>query len=141
MPRRTLLLLPVLTSLFAASCVSGASAPLTLPAASAERGGIGSDEIAAAVAQAPTVYDLILHRRHGLLFSRARQGSQSSASVFPVVDGPRVYVNGARLAGGVERLKQIRTESVLHIRYLSSIDATTRYGLGHQNGAILVTLR
>jgi hypothetical protein len=50
----------------------------------------------------------------------------------------RLYVDGIPSTLGLEALKTIPGEHVLEIRYLTPMDATTRYGTGHSNGAILV---
>jgi hypothetical protein len=52
-----------------------------------------------------------------------------------------VYVDGARMAGGLESLRQLRAENLTRMEFMSASDATTRYGTGHMGGAILVTTR
>lgn len=56
----------------------------------------------------------------------------SGASMEPVV-----YVDNIR-RGGVSTLNELFVSQVSEIRYLSSSEATTRYGTGHFGGAILV---
>ena len=58
---------------------------------------------------------------------RARNGSAT------------VVVNGQRT--NRDRLAQIPIGSVLRVRFMSAPDATTRFGTGFFNGAIVVTLR
>ncbi len=58
---------------------------------------------------------------------RARDGSTS------------VVVNGQRSSR--ERLSLIPLGSVVRVTYMSPSDATTRFGTGFFNGAIVVTLR
>ena len=60
-----------------------------------------------------------------------RRGSESDV---------QVYVDDTHL-GGQGELRTIRLSSVAVIRHLDGIQATARYGLGHDNGAILVTTR
>lgn len=68
-------------------------------------------------------------------FLRTRpSGSVRSQQPVPIV----VYVNGAR-RGGVEVLDQIQARAVVEIYWLSGNDATTRFGINHESGAILVT--
>lgn len=55
-------------------------------------------------------------------------------------DAVRVYVNGMR-RGGVRALEGIHPRDVAEIQHLSSREATARFGTGHPNGAILVTLK
>ncbi|MDQ6828779.1 MAG: carboxypeptidase-like regulatory domain-containing protein [Gemmatimonadota bacterium] len=52
---------------------------------------------------------------------------------------PLVYVNNARV-GHLAALHAIPASNVSEVRYLSPIDATQRFGIGHSSGAILVTL-
>jgi hypothetical protein len=48
-----------------------------------------------------------------------------------------VYLDGAQV-GGPEALRRISATDVRSILYLRAADATTRYGTGHEGGAILV---
>jgi hypothetical protein len=50
---------------------------------------------------------------------------------------PMVYLNNVRL-GSPEQLSTLSTDGISEVRWLSAIDATTRYGTGHSGGAILV---
>jgi hypothetical protein len=52
----------------------------------------------------------------------------------------QVYVDDNRF-GGPEALRTIRIASIAVIRHLDGIQATARYGRGHEGGAILVTTR
>jgi hypothetical protein len=49
-----------------------------------------------------------------------------------------VYLDGQRV-GGQEQLRGISTEITSGLRYVDGQEATTRWGPGHSNGAILVT--
>lgn len=55
-------------------------------------------------------------------------------------DSPVLYVDGARRSS-VNDLQSIRLNDVEQMEYMSSGDATTRYGTGHAGGAIMVTTR
>jgi hypothetical protein len=57
----------------------------------------------------------------------------------PVAD-VRVYRDDA-LAGGTDQLRSIDLASVKRIEWLSGLDATTRFGMNHSGGAILVYTR
>jgi hypothetical protein len=57
----------------------------------------------------------------------------------PVVS-VRVYRDGL-LAGGTDELRHVDLASVERIEWLSGLDATTRFGMGHGDGAILVSTR
>lgn len=52
---------------------------------------------------------------------------------------PAVYLDGVPLLGGLADLAAIRADAVGEVRFLSPIEATTRFGTGHTAGAILVT--
>ena len=52
----------------------------------------------------------------------------------------QVYVDDIHL-GGLEALRTIRIPSVQLIRHLDGIQATARYGRGHDQGVIVVTTR
>jgi hypothetical protein len=52
----------------------------------------------------------------------------------------RVYLDGA-LYGGPETLRQITTRSVSSIQYLDGLQASARWGLDHDLGAIVVSTR
>lgn len=50
-----------------------------------------------------------------------------------------VYVDGVRMIGGPDSLRQLRAETVRQLQFMTPSDATTRFGTGHAGGAILVT--
>jgi hypothetical protein len=52
----------------------------------------------------------------------------------------QVYVDDIRM-GGVAALRSVRILSVAFIKHMDGIQATARYGRGHEAGAILVTTR
>lgn len=84
---------------------------------------------------AVTALDAVQSLRPHFLNTR---GSQSIKDPTPVQ--PVVYLDGMRL-GAPSSLGMINASSVITIEYISSIEASSRYGLGHQGGAILVTTR
>src|SRR5437867_11026384 len=51
-----------------------------------------------------------------------------------------VYVNGVR-RGGPDTLKDLPITGLNEIRHLRGTEATQRFGLGHENGAILVSFK
>ena len=61
------------------------------------------------------------------------QWLQSRGSGLPVL-----YVDGAP-RGDVNDLRFLPSDQIARIEYLNASDASTRYGTGHQGGAILVT--
>ena len=54
--------------------------------------------------------------------------------------GIRVYVNGSR-RGQLQMLKTFRATDIESITYLSAPEATTRFGIDHSDGAIMVILK
>jgi hypothetical protein len=52
----------------------------------------------------------------------------------------KVYLDGS-LLGGPELLRQITTRSITTMRYMTGLEASERYGLDHDQGAIIVTTR
>ena len=52
----------------------------------------------------------------------------------------QVYVDENHV-GGIDMLRGLRTTSISMIRHLDGIQAAARYGLGHDQGAILVSTR
>ncbi len=55
--------------------------------------------------------------------------------------GVAVYVNGIRMSDGVRSLSNIAPASIHEIRYLSSFDATARFGTDVPDGAISITTK
>lgn len=62
-----------------------------------------------------------------------RYGDHGAAEVVAYIDGIRV--------GHVTALQSLPASTVHEVRFLTGIDATNRYGMGHGSGAILVTTR
>lgn len=61
-------------------------------------------------------------------------------TTFNAQQGVRVYVNGMS-RGGVGELRTLRARNIESMRFLNGRDATTRFGVDHTDGAILVRLR
>ncbi len=59
----------------------------------------------------------------------------------PEGDPIRVYVEGVESTRGLADLRDIDVSHVHSLRYLTAPEATLRWGRGHTNGAIVVTLR
>jgi hypothetical protein len=53
---------------------------------------------------------------------------------------PEVFVNHQHY-GPLDSLRQLRTESLEELQFISAPDATTRFGTGYTGGVILVVLR
>lgn len=54
--------------------------------------------------------------------------------------GPVVYVDGIRM-GPAARLREVPLPDVSSVSHVAGLDATTRWGVGHGEGAVLVTTR
>lgn len=52
----------------------------------------------------------------------------------------QVYIDGSRL-GGASLLRTIPVQDIQRMEFLSGVEASSRYGVGHTNGAILVYTR
>lgn len=93
------------------------------------------EEIDAAGGEVKDGYDLVKRLRP--LWMRRSRGEASVNMATPEVV---VYVSGLR-RGSLESLRDLPRGSVKEIQRMSGIDATQRFGPGHESGAILVTLR
>ncbi|HUF26064.1 MAG TPA: hypothetical protein VMM18_03685 [Gemmatimonadaceae bacterium] len=118
---------------------------MTLALACASSGGTreareGSDRLVLApddsrIQMGGTVLDLIRRERPQWLSRRTNPtgpGSQSAGIV--------VYRDGVRL-GGVDTLREMPVHVVESARFLSGPEASSRFGLNHQFGAILLVTR
>ncbi len=72
-------------------------------------------------------HEAIQRLRPAWLRPRARRGM------------PEVVLDGVPLRADIHALVGIQLNGVREIRFLSALDATTRFGRGYLNGAILVT--
>jgi len=95
---------------------------------------ISTQEIEAAPDAAVTAMELVEHLRPQWLLAR---GAGSMRSQAPDV---QVYVSGLR-KGGVGALADVARSVVKEIQHLRGTDATQRFGMNHESGAILVILR
>ncbi|MGH7694545.1 MAG: hypothetical protein ACRENH_06175 [Gemmatimonadaceae bacterium] len=143
MTLRTIVAVVALGSLGA--CASGgskppAAAPSTTAAASTstapKRGSanlITQSEIESTSLE--TLYDVIERLRPNMMRTRGQMGRLSAGAGMSTI---KVYFNGT-LIGDTSALRGIQSSSVKQVEYLSSSDATTRFGTGNDAGAILVT--
>lgn len=79
------------------------------------------------------VYDLIEHLRPEYLRSRGPNSLRNTTPPTAVV-----YLNGMRY-GSIDQMRSLSADAVVQIQYLSAADATTRFGMDHTAGAILIT--
>lgn len=124
-----------------AACASGTGGGDTSPRAAqtvgAPDGRRSTDQITQAEiarASVATAYDAVQRLRPAFLRTRGR-GSFRFDPQQAVV-----YLDGTPI-GGPDALRRINSTDVHAIRYLRGPDATTRYGTGHEGGAILVETR
>ena len=102
-------------------------------AAPQSRNLITADEIAKS--NASNAYDAVERLRPAFLQTRGPQSIQNTAPPTPMV-----YVDGMRY-GALQSLMSLPTISIISIQYLNALDATQRFGMGNDGGAILVTTK
>ena len=83
---------------------------------------------------AENLHDAIRQLRPRWLRPRGRASFTAPESTVPVV-----YANDIQY-GSIDALYSIHVNDVMHVRYLSPADATTRFGTGHAGGTIMVDL-
>jgi len=111
-----------------------------------ERDLITHDEIQERAPDARTAYDVIKKLRPHFLRERSTgqvSGPMPSEGTFsnksPAERQPvQVYVNGAKSITTTAVLRELNADAILDIAYLNASDATTRFGTGYNNGAIMV---
>ena len=98
-------------------------------------------EIEAELSKGGSTYDLVQRLRPSMLAAHGTEaGPQSRSPMWEANSSIKVYLDGIRY-GGVESLATIPASSVVEVRWLSAMDATTRFGTGNIAGAIAVTSR
>ena len=120
------------TLLFAALLAACASAPSTR-APRADRDVLAAEEIAQT--NVGTLHDAIQRLRPHFFLSRGRTSLRGPNNPRPVV-----IVNNVPQAS-FESLRAISAEDVQYVRFLSALEATTRFGTGYMAGAIEVVLK
>ena len=114
-----------------------------------ERDLITQEEIQDRAPDLKTAYDVIKKLRPHFLRERSTgqvsspmpaEGTFSNKN--PAERQPvQVFVNGAKSITPTSVLRDLNADAVLDIVYLNASDATTRFGTGYNNGAILVRTR
>ena len=126
------------------ACASGGSKPGAAPSTTAaarvtsntKRGSsnlITQSEIESTSLE--ILYDVIERLRPNMLRARGQTTRLSSGASTSTV---KVYLNDT-LMGDISSLRSIQSSSVQQVEFLSSSDATTRFGTGNAAGAIVVT--
>ena len=101
--------------------------------AAVNRNLITADEIAKS--NASNAYEAVERLRPAFLQTRGPQSIQNAAP-----PTPNVYVDGMRY-GAVQSLQSLPAISIIKIEYMNALDATQRFGIGNDGGAILVTTK
>jgi hypothetical protein len=94
---------------------------------------ITADEIERS--NASTAYEIVERLRPAFLRTRGSQSIQNPTPLSPIV-----YLDGMRY-GQVASLAQIPAIGVISIQYMNAVDASQRFGLGNEGGAILVSTK
>ena len=68
-----------------------------------------------------------------------RAGTRPGVASGPSAGLPRVHLNGVPLSS-FDQLEEISATDIREMRFLNGPDASTRFGTGYVNGAILITL-
>ena len=126
-PRRVLRLVPflILAVVLASGCTPRASAN------SGNRNVITSEEVRELTRL--SALEIVQRLRPMWLQPRGVDSFRQSNAVAGYLDGLRI--------GDVSALRNIRANDIKEIRYLDSRQATTRFGVGHPSGAVLVETR
>lgn len=82
-----------------------------------------------------TVYDLVAQLRPEYLRSRGANSLRT-----PTPPTAVVYIDGSKY-GSLDQMKAFSADHVTQIQYLSAANATTRFGMDHGGGAILITTK
>ena len=89
----------------------------------------------------PSIYDVIQQLRPNMLRGRGPNEQITGASPAEAGTAGRtinVYLDGKWL-GDPPRLQSVQSSTVKSVQFLNSTDAKSRFGSGHDGGAILVT--
>ncbi len=95
---------------------------------------ISHQEIQAAPDAWQTAFSLVEQLRPSWFRQRGR------SSINLATPSVQVYVGGVK-RGGPSSLEDVARAAIKEIQHLSGSDASLRYGMGHESGAILVVLK
>jgi hypothetical protein len=100
---------------------------------------ISATDVDAIRGRVANAYDVVRLLRPYMLVARGSGRSPGSTLSMPN-DPYEIHVYLDRVAvGGLEMLQHVPKEAIIRVEWLSSIDATIRYGTGHMAGVIDVT--
>lgn len=94
---------------------------------------ITADEIAKS--NASNAYEAVERLRPAFFQTRGSQSIQNTAPPTPMV-----YVDGMKY-GTVQSLMTLPAVTIISIQYMNALDATQRFGIGNDGGAIVVTTK
>jgi hypothetical protein len=123
----------MIRALFTASALLlwGCASGSTSGAANRDRNLITTEEIAAL--PVTNAWDLIDRLRPNWLRNQGPASIRSSAPTYALV-----YVDEVR-SGGLEMLYRISSQIIREVRFINGRDATTKWGMNHGSGVILIT--
>ena len=84
-------------------------------------------------ANSTNLYDAVRTIRPNWLRARSPNSLQNQGQV-------QVYFDDTRI-GGVDNLRSIPTQGIAYLRWFDPISASSRWGLDHEQGAIVVSTR
>ncbi len=96
---------------------------------------ITTDEIEERAPTAQHAQEIIERLRPQWLRPRRGAVSMSGMTTAPAI---RVYLNDIRQQGGTDVLRTILRDEVIELRFVNGVDASARYGVDHELGAVLV---
>lgn len=99
---------------------------------------ITTDEIEERAPTAQHAQEIIERLRPQWLRPRRGAVSMSGMTTAPAI---RVYLNDIRQQGGTDVLRTILRDEVVELRFVNGVDASARYGVDHELGAVLVRTR
>ena len=121
--------------ILAAACGSASSSASSVASPFGNRDLITYEEINAQKRPGWSAWDLIAQMRPHFLRSRGASSLRDPTPARAVV-----YLDGV-LYGKLEVLRSLNIEEIREIQFISSGDATTRFGTDHLGGAILIRTR
>jgi hypothetical protein len=117
----------------AALLTLGACNPTSARVAPKERNLITADEIVKS--NATNAFEAVERLRPAFLRTRGSQSLQNQEPPTPII-----YVDGMRY-GTLQTLSSVPTMGIVSIQYLSAIEATQRFGMGNEGGAIMIVTK
>jgi hypothetical protein len=131
------LVVAALVMAISSGCATAGSASSGTSKGTRSQDVIAEAEITSRAREATTALQVIEQLRPQMLRGR---GVSSPSDVSGEATLPRVYVDEVSY-GNLNTLSNVSAGQIKEIRFLSSRDATTRWGTGHMGGVILVTTK